>query len=195
MNNRADRLKKAQKQRKQPPLLEAEPITGEVEEQPKEYVVKYKHISPIGRPTEYDPKMCQDAVAFGKLGYSKTAIAAKLGISRQTLYSWVKQHPEFLDAMEKAVEESQIYWEDTLRLTARGLLEKANATATIFALKSQFQQDWKEIRTTELVGANGGPVQLQAIVLDPEDMDPEEAETMERLLITYERKLQEAEDE
>ena len=182
------------KRKSQKPRVEQEHPIG-VEDSNQAYTPKYWIMSPIGRPTEYHEDMCQKVITFGKQGYSRTAIAAKLGISRQTLYLWVKQYPDFFDAMEKAVEESQIFWEDALRLTAMGALEKANATATIFALKSQFQQDWKEIRTTELVGANGGPVQVQAIVFDPEEMDPDEIEAAERLLLSYEQKLKEAEDD
>lgn len=182
------------KRKSQKPRVEQEHPIG-MEDSNQAYTPKYWIMSPIGRPTEYQEDMCQKVIGFGKQGYSRTAIAAKLGISRQTLYLWVKQYPDFFDAMEKAVEESQIFWEDALRLTAMGALEKANATATIFALKSQFQQDWKEIRTTELVGANGGPVQVQAIVFDPEEMDPDEIEAAERLLLSYEQKLKEAEDD
>lgn len=192
MNDTGKNARKATKRRKEPPKV-VHPIGGETSE--PSYPIKFRIINPIGRPTEYQEDMCQEVINFGKLGYSRTAIAAKLGISRNTLYQWVKQYPEFHDAMEKAVEESQIFWEDTLRMTAIGVIEKGSATATIFALKSQFQQDWKDIKTTELVGANGGPVQVQAIVFDPDEMDPDEIEAAERLLLSYEQKLKEAEDD
>lgn len=192
MSDTGKNSRRPAKKRKDPPKV-IPPIGEDTSEHMKKF--KYRIINPIGRPTEYQEDMCQEVIKFGKLGYSRTAIAAKLGISRNTLYQWVKQYPDFQDAMEKAVEESQIFWEDALRLTAMGALEKANATATIFALKSQFQQDWKEIRTTELVGANGGPVQVQAIVFDPDEMDPDEIEAAERLLLAYEQKLREAEDD
>lgn len=65
----------------------------------------------MGRPTKYDPKMIDEIVPFMSQGYSKEALAGHLGISKDTLYEWVKLYPEFSDAIKRGVSKSQMLWE------------------------------------------------------------------------------------
>jgi len=52
------------------------------------------------RPSPYDPKRHpKRAKLYTEKGLTTYQIAAKFGISRQTLYNWTKAHPEFLDAL------------------------------------------------------------------------------------------------
>jgi hypothetical protein len=48
---------------------------------------------------------------MGKQGASIVEIACDIGVSRQTLYNWRDANPEFLDAITRAAEESQSWWE------------------------------------------------------------------------------------
>ena len=45
---------------------------------------------PAGRPTKYDPKMCETVVYEMSRGCSKCEVAAALGICEDTLYDWLK---------------------------------------------------------------------------------------------------------
>jgi len=44
-------------------------------------------------------------------GYSKTRVAAKLGVHKATFYDWMEAHPEFLDAVRVGETLSEAWWE------------------------------------------------------------------------------------
>ena len=51
---------------------------------------------PPGRPSKYDPAMCEIVVDLMSQGYAKVEVAVALGISRDTLDAWSKD-PESLN--------------------------------------------------------------------------------------------------
>lgn len=57
--------------------------------------------SKVGRPTKYQPEFCEDLIQHMEGGFSLESFAAKLRVSKNTVYSWVKQFPEFQDAFEQ----------------------------------------------------------------------------------------------
>lgn len=106
-----------------------------------------------GRPSSYDPGYCDAVVEFGREGESLTGIAVKLGVSKQTVYNWMDEFPDFMDAIEKARACAQGWWEDTLKFQARS--GKGSATAAIFAMKNQFPDDYRDRREIDLDGKIG----------------------------------------
>lgn len=98
---------------------------------------------PAGRPSKYDAEEhCKLAVAHGTDGKTYTAIANAIGITRDTLYRWMDEHPEFSDAMKKSRELAMQWWEE--RMQSMALTGEGNATAMIFAMKNQFPDDYKD---------------------------------------------------
>lgn len=65
----------------------------------------------LGRPTKYSPKLLPVILVLMSNGASKTEVAAELGISRETLYEWCKEYPEFSDTIKKGLQLSQAWWE------------------------------------------------------------------------------------
>ena len=65
----------------------------------------------VGRPRTYSPELCDEAVALGARGYSKASIAHSFNVSRQTLENWGREFPAFLDALARAHDASQHWWE------------------------------------------------------------------------------------
>jgi hypothetical protein len=66
---------------------------------------------PGGRPPKYEEVMCQQVLDLGAQGCGRAEIAAELDISRQTLYRWEHEYPEFCDALSRAHDLSLAWWE------------------------------------------------------------------------------------
>ena len=98
----------------------------------------------MGRPTDYDPAHCEAAIAFLSEGYSTTALAGELGVSRSTLYRWADAHEDFRDALKGGQAGSALWWEGKLREIAQKGGAPGQATAVIFALKNRAPEDWRE---------------------------------------------------
>lgn len=117
---------------------------------------------PVGRPTKYDPALCEQVVEAGRQGMSKAEIAADLDITRQTLDTWSKAHPDFLDALLRANDLSLAWWEKQ----ARTNLATSGYQAGLWkqAMSGRFPSEPYRERQ-EVSGPGGGPVQLTRIEL------------------------------
>ena len=128
---------------------------------------------PAGRPTGYDVAYCEKVVEWGKLGKSITWMAAELLISKDTIYRWAKEHPEFSDALNVARALAQQWWEDAGQNGMAGE-ERINAAIWSRSMAARFPEDWREKSETALTGANGGPLQVEEVrrtVVDPVQRD------------------------
>lgn len=54
-----------------------------------------------GRPTKYDPAICETVKKLCLLGATDKEMADILGVCEQTFNSWKGQHPEFLEALKE----------------------------------------------------------------------------------------------
>ena len=120
-----------------------------------------------GRPTKYDPAFCDDVLPFMAEGYSATALAGHIGVSRSTLYLWMDQHPEFSDAVKEGMAASAIWWENRLRDVASG--GEGNATAAIFGLKNRAADDWRDKQAHEHTSPDGSMTPQQIILRAADD--------------------------
>lgn len=102
---------------------------------------------PAGRPSKYNPAFVDEVLPFMEQGYSTTALAGHLGVSRQTIYDWMDAHPAFLDAVKEGVAASAIWWENCLRQNA--IDGKGNAASAIFGLKNRASEDWRDKQVVE----------------------------------------------
>ena len=95
-----------------------------------------------GRPTDYKPEYCELVVSLGKEGAGKAEMASACGVVRQTLDNWMKAHPQFLDAITRAREESLAWWEKMGR-TGITMGKQFNANAYALQVFNRFPDDWK----------------------------------------------------
>ena len=131
---------------------------------------------PAGRPSSYDPAYCERVLELGEQGCSVVEMAADIGVARTTLERlWPEQYPEFMQALEQARLKSQAWWEKTGRY---GMISN-NISAPIWSrsMSARFPADWREVKGTELTGANGGPIEtnvkrIERVVIDPANPDP-----------------------
>lgn len=106
-----------------------------------------------GRPTDYKPEYCQLLIEHMSKGFSFEAFAALVNASKQTVYNWTEQFPEFMDAKEIAFERSRLFWERVgIDIAVKG---EGNATAYIFNMKNRFKQEWRDKVETGFTDTEG----------------------------------------
>jgi transposase len=117
-----------------------------------------------GRPTKLTPAAQGKIVAAIQAGnYIETA-AAFAGVSKQTLYSWLRRgerarrgiYRDFNDAVQLALAQSEVMDLEVIRRAAR-----LNWTAAAWRLERRYPEKWgrKDKVTQEHTGPGGGPVQ------------------------------------
>lgn len=120
-----------------------------------------------GRPSKYDPAFVDMVLPFMEQGYSTTALAGHIGVSRSTLYLWMDEYPEFSDAVKEGMAASAIWWENCLRdNAAKG---EGNATAAIFGLKNRASDDWRDKREVDNTSSDGSMTPPTQIVIQAAD--------------------------
>ena len=92
-------------------------------------------MSKIGRPTDYREAFCEQMIKFMALGHTYEAFDGFIGTSKQTLYTWEKKHPAFLDAKRIARGKCQVKLEQLGHDLITGK-SKGNASVLIFFMKN-----------------------------------------------------------
>ena len=96
----------------------------------------------------FNPDMCDVMIEMGKQGASQKMMFAEIGINKDVAKRWVKDHPDFSDALEMAKTHSQAFWE---REILANVGNKAfNSRLAEIALRGQFQQDYRESKDTKI---------------------------------------------
>ena len=115
---------------------------------------------PVGRPSLYDPKYCEEVIAYGKLGKSVEQIAAILNVSLRTMYSWRDSHEEFLHALEDAKTYEQAWWEEQAAayMVENKESDRLNATLWSRSMAARFPKKYRESVKQEITGADGAPL-------------------------------------
>ena len=129
---------------------------------------------PGGRPTDYDPEYCNRVIELGKTGASRVEIACELEVVTETLKNWERAHPEFLVAMTRALQLSQVWWEREGRSNLKAAVFQASMWSRSMA--ARFPHDWRETTRQEQSGINGAPIETKNeitwSVVDPKPRDP-----------------------
>lgn len=103
---------------------------------------------PFGRPSDYDPKFCDEVIRLGEAGYSKAEITAHFGVSKQTLYNWADRHPDFLEALKQADVAAQGWWE---RQAREGLVDgKINANLFKIIAYNRWRDDYADRKEVKI---------------------------------------------
>jgi hypothetical protein len=96
-------------------------------------------------PTLYDPKYCDEIVAFMQQGYSIGAFAGSILVHRATLYRWREDHPDFDEAM-KIGQAARTYKLEVDLLSAQN---PAVVRSRAYALKNADPIEWRDKREIE----------------------------------------------
>jgi hypothetical protein len=120
--------------------------------------------NPVGRPTAYEDRFSDELEAFMAQGYSFTAFAGSIGVCRNTLDNWAKDHPEFLGARQRAKAKRLLHWETAGLTVAKDGGGPGAATMVTFGLKNMGDGEWVDAQRQEHTGPDGGPIRTQATV-------------------------------
>jgi hypothetical protein len=113
---------------------------------------------PVGRPSDYEPAYCGQLEEFMGQGFSATAFAGHIGVSRATIDNWTKAHPEFLGALSRAKAKRTLQWEKAgLKVAEKGG-GPGTATMIMFGLKNMGGDEWADVQRKELTGKDGAPL-------------------------------------
>jgi len=117
---------------------------------------------PPWRESKYQDGMPETAYEVLAAGGSITKVAATLGVARSTVHEWMKQHPDFSDAIEAGLAVSESLWEDPSFCPDYHPIRWKLNMARRFG--------WTEKSETALTGANGGPIEYRNV----QDMSDDE---------------------
>jgi len=105
-------------------------------------------------------------------------MAAQLGVDRASIMRWRDEHEEFRASLSRALVLAQEWWEDRGQM---GLHDRNfNAALWMKIVASRYREDYADRK--EITGADGGPLKVQASVLDVAALDAEDIEALEAAL-------------
>lgn len=107
--------------------------------------------------SKYKPEMCERAKSLLSEGYSKEATAGALGISKPTLYEWIKERPDFSNAIKEGESLSQRWWEDR----GREACADGNFNGTVWAMTMKNRFGYRDKH--EITGEDGGPLAVKVV--------------------------------
>lgn len=64
-----------------------------------------------GRPTKYRPEYCEALIKHMASGLSFECFGATINVARDRVYAWAKEHPEFAEAKQAALQQGLLWWE------------------------------------------------------------------------------------
>jgi transposase len=106
----------------------------------------------------FRPEYCDKLVEVMRAGFSLTAFAGSMGVSRAVLERWATAHAGFRDALARAKAAGVLHWEEAaLRVAAEGGGSGA-ATVIMFALKTIAPEEFGEPAEPERFGEDRDPM-------------------------------------
>jgi|ERR1700761_7519258 len=135
----------------------------------------------MGRPTKYKEEYIEQAQKLCKLGATDAELADFFKVTVSTVCLWKVEHAAFSEALNMGKEEADKRVESALYNRAMGYSHEEtdirvvdgsvvmtpmikhyppDTTAAIFWLKNRKSKEWRDLKATELTGANGTPLTL-----------------------------------
>jgi anaerobic glycerol-3-phosphate dehydrogenase len=120
---------------------------------------------PVGRPTKYDPALCDKIADMGKEGLSRHQIGSRLGLHPANIGDWEKVHEEFRSALQQAKQHALEYWET---LAQNHMIEnpggpRINTGLWSRSMAARFPNEYRENNKVEVVGKNDGAIQVDVV--------------------------------
>lgn len=112
---------------------------------------------PVGRPTKYRPELCDLVIEVGEQGGWLCEMAEACDVARNTMDVWAAEHPEFLEALTRAKQKAQAWFE---REGREGLkADKFNAALWQKQMSARHREEYTERLDQKVSGDPNNPVQ------------------------------------
>jgi hypothetical protein len=108
-----------------------------------------KDLLKTGAPDKFRKEYCKALEQHMAEGLSFRSFAGVVGVCKSTLYNWLNDNPEFLDAKDRGMEKNLFFWEKVGVKGATGQIPNFNATAYVWNKKNRFPEDWNDRRVIE----------------------------------------------
>lgn len=125
---------------------------------------------------KYKPSMCATVIQVAKEGGFHPAMMLKLGISRTSFYTYIRDYPEFARAVEQADLITQAQHEKNLVECAEGS-SKADFKATAFVLQTKFNKDYPK----DTPETNNTTITVNNLNITPQERDNKIAQLADKL--------------
>ena len=125
---------------------------------------------PGGRPTKYTSEMPSFLYECLAEGQSVTEFAVKAGVSKSTVYKWAEDYEEFSDALIRAREASQAYWENKLK----SMMTDPKVNAPLVKLYFANRFNWNDKQSVDNTSSDGSMTPPQRIEIVPAGFDEQE---------------------
>jgi hypothetical protein len=142
----------------------------------------------MARPSKYEAKFAKQAAHLTQLGATDQEVADFFEVDVRTIYRWKHDHAAFCQALKagKEVADDRVerslyqraigYEQDEVKIFMPASAENPvyapfrakvapDVTAAIFWLKNRRGGDWRDVKSTELTGKDGGPVAVSEVIL------------------------------
>lgn len=141
----------------------------------------------VGRPSDYKPEFADQAYKLALLGGTDRELADFFGVSEQTLNTWKKKHPKFLESLKRGKDVANANVASRLYERAMGYSHPAvkimqsegtsfehtytehyppDTAAAIFFLKNRRPDLWRDKQQHEHSGPGGQPIQVEDMTAD-----------------------------
>jgi hypothetical protein len=122
---------------------------------------------PLGRYLPHADAIDHVALECGAHGYSRTQIAACIGISRDTLTKWIARYPRFAEVMQRADTLSQAWWEG--RAMDGTAQSRIGGTIWAKSMQARFPADYTERVEQGAIGDGARLSKIEWEIVDPEE--------------------------
>ncbi|MBK6414094.1 helix-turn-helix domain-containing protein [Sphingopyxis sp.] len=151
----------------------------------------------MSRPPTYQESFAEQAQKICELGATDQEIADFFEVDVRTIYRWKHDHDEFCQALkagkdiadervERSLYQKAIgYEQDEVKIFMPGGASEPvyapfrakiapDTTAAIFWLKNRRSQDWRDVKSNEHSGPDGGPIpiaRVERVIIDANNPD------------------------
>lgn len=119
----------------------------------------------LGRKSKYRPEYDAMVIEHMKKGYSFESFGAIVHVAKQTIYTWMKEHPSFMDAVQEGVTQSLLFWEAMGIQGTAGKLKGFNSSA--YALNMANKHKW--ISGRQDMTSDGEKIEAPIVYIPRED--------------------------